>query len=131
MVSDVVHLGDVGHLSRVHLNCHSGFVSLRANRSYDSAKLNTGIYLRIQRLSHKYKNQHCCHTERSEVSININDLQGRGFFTSFRMTTYGTAPIIQWMYLCYFIFFIYIRLILTAFSPFTPTNPLTIKLESG
>ena len=56
----------------------------------------------IQRgLSHKYKNQHCCHTERSEVSINIIDLQGRGlaslnrkndFFTSFRMTTYYTAP---------------------------------------
>ena len=53
-------------------------------------------------LSHKYKNQQNCHTERSEVSININDFQGRGlaslnrkndFFTSFRMTTYETAPV--------------------------------------
>ena len=52
-------------------------------------------------MSHKYKNWHFGHTERSEVSININDFQGRGlaslnrkndFFTSFRMTIYYTAP---------------------------------------
>ena len=52
-------------------------------------------------LSHKYKKWHFGHIERSEISININDFQGRGlaslnrkndFFTSFRMTTYETAP---------------------------------------